>query len=135
MVRRWVFTDPYLHSNDPDYTYTVAFNPREMTSLWPTKRVTARMTTAVTGQALVTEGAAMPTEWTFKGTIFDQTHHDALLRWVNKRNRITIVDHYGRTISAYLTRYDVAPKRSLNVPWRHEYTISALVFSVGPAAT
>lgn len=128
MVRRWIYTDPYV----PE-TYTVPINPREMGSLFAEKPVTSRQTSARDGQALLFEGSAPPAPWTYSGTILDSAHYAELLRWSQKGNRITITDHYGRVIPIYLVRFDPTPKRSMGKPWRHEYTMSALVLGAPSA--
>lgn len=126
-VVRWIMEDPVTSE-----TYTVHINPNEMTSLHPKKNITSRVTTAIDGKTMLFEGRAEPVEWQFSGAVLEYAHYDALKDWVyNKNYRIRIRDHWGRIIVCYLTGFDPTPKRSLQHYWRHQYTITAIVFSVG----
>lgn len=129
-VRRWVFTDPYTNE-----TYTVPLNPREMTSPFADLNISQRHTTAVDGRALLFEGSSPPANWQFSGAILDANHYAALLAWKEKRRRIRITDHYGRQIEVLLVSFNPTPKRSLGKPWRHEYTMDALVLAKPTAPT
>lgn len=127
-VVRWIFNDPVLNES-----YTVHINPNEMGSLFPQKRITSKTTTAIDGKVLVFESKAAPVDWQFSGFLLQPEHHDKLHEWVYDRNyRIRITDHFGRIITCYLTSFTPTPKRSLQHYWRHDYTIQAIVFDVGP---
>jgi hypothetical protein len=130
MVQRWVFSDPYASE-----TWTVPINPREMDSPFFEKNVSTRVTTAVNGRVLLQEGSPQPREWSFSGAILTAEHYAELKRWVEKRNRITITDHFGRIIECYLLHFDPQPKRSLGKYWRHDYTVRALVTKAPTAPT
>lgn len=127
----WVFTDPY----DPDpatNTYQPPINPNKMTSLFPERALTQAVTTAIDGQVIFFEGQAKPQQWQFSGAIFDADHYDMLRSWVyDRRRRVTVTDHYGRDIICVLTKFDAQPVRANGKYWRHDYTISATVVSVG----
>ena len=122
-VLRWVF-------DDGTEEWTVPINPNEMTSPFPTKNVSVQGTVRVTGKPIVFEGNIRPAEWQFSGVILDSDHYSKLLAWANKRRRIWITDHFGRLLDVYLTGFKPTPKRSQRY-WRHDYEITALVFSVG----
>jgi len=134
-VHRWRFIDPSNGS-----TYVFEHNPNHMNSPFPRRNITARTTTAVTGQTVLTEGNSGPAEFTFGGSIRSKAHYDALRSWVYdddgrpRTRRIIIVDHFGREMQAVLISFDPQPKRALNVYWRHEYEMTALVTKVGPAS-
>ena len=133
-VHRWRFLNPATGES-----YTFEHNPDHMNSPFPRRNVTARTTTAITGQTIITEGNAGPAEWTFGGSIRSKAHYDALRSWVYdddgrpKNQRIIIVDHFGRELDAVLMSFDPTPKRALNVYWRHTYEMTALVTRVGKA--
>lgn len=133
MVHRWVFYDPHM----PE-TWTVPINPREMTSPFPERSIQALGTTAIGGRTLVWERPSEPKVWEFRGAILDHEHYEQLRYWTyDKRQRITITDHFGRPIQCLLLSFDPEPRRALNhqglVYWRHDYTCRAMVFSVGEA--
>lgn len=125
---RWKLTDPYTGD-----VYTFYPNPNEMTSPFPTRSVQAKTVTSPAGQVIFTEGARTPAEWSFGGDILDPTQYEALRAWVYDRRgrRVVVSDHYGRRIICVLTQFDPTPKRAIGKYWRHTYTISALVVSVG----
>lgn len=131
-VVRWIFHDPYT---DPVETWTVPINPNTMTSPFRDKNVSTQVTTAVNGKTLLFEGNAAPAQWQFGGVILDHDHYQELLRWINKRNRIQITDHFGRQMWAYLLSYKPDPRRALGRYWKHDYTIDAIVLSAPTAPT
>lgn len=123
-VHRWIFDD--LAGEQ----YTVPINPNKMTKFKAPRSIQTKVTTAVNGQALFFEGRRPPQQWQFSGVILHKDHYLALDHWVYEKGRISIIDHYERQISVVLTDFDATPKRSVHFPWRHEYTISGLVFDV-----
>ena len=131
-VQRWIFHDPFA----PE-TWTVPMNPSEMSSIFPEKNISTNATTALTGQVLLFEGATTPVNWNFQGTTLDRAHHDELLRWSQKRNRIRITDHFGRVIPVYLVNFDAIPQPAPQTPrkWRHTYTMTAIIVGQPSAAT
>jgi hypothetical protein len=128
-VKRWVFHDPVTNE-----TWTVPINPNEMGTLFPEKNIMVQVTSAVDGQALLFEGQSSPVSWEFSGVILTVAHHQELLRWSRKRNRIRITDHYGRVIECYLTKFAPVPKRSQR-KWKHDYTMSAIITKTPTAPT
>ena len=89
-------------------------------------------TTAMDGQALLFEGFAAPTEWTFSGSTLDAANYEALRAWTYDRpgRRLYLYDHYGRRMTIVLKQFAPTPKRSIGKYWRHEYTITALVLDI-----
>jgi len=127
IVKRWVFTDPATGE-----TYTMPRNPSAMTTPFPQRNITAKMTTAINGQMLLTEGSPTPANWQFTGITVDAAHYEKLRHWVNDINhRVQITDHYGRVIDCVLLLFDAKPKRDMHRLWSHDYTVTALVIKVG----
>lgn len=125
-VKKWVFQDPA----SSDY-YHLPYNPNNMTSPFGPKNITYQATTAIDGNKLAWEGQEAAVQWQFEGYIRSQTEYDAFVFWRNKRNRIWVTDHYGRAWLGYITNFDAKPRRSMNVPWSHTYTMTFLIFG-GP---
>jgi hypothetical protein len=130
-VKRWVLSDPY-DTNSATNHYTFPRNPVAMTSLNTERQVTSLGTLG--GTILLHEGARAAKAWQFNGPILDKAHYDALYGWVyDRRRRVQLTDHFGRTISLVLTTMEAVPVRRVNIYWSHDYTISALVLAVSPA--
>lgn len=131
-VYRWSFHDPATGE-----TYVFEQNPNQMTSPFPNRKITSQTTTALNGRTIFVEGNADAVDWSFGGSIRSKQHYEALRSWVYddngvaKRRRIVITDHFGRTITCMLTSFNPTPKRAVNVYWRHDYEIKALVTGVG----
>lgn len=130
MVMRWALYDP--HNGE---SWIMPINPREMSSPFPEKAVSLRQTTAIDGRALLFEGSSTVPDWTFSGRILTADHYAQLLYWSQKRNRITITDHFGRIIPCYLLKFDPTPKRAINRYWSHDYTMTAMVLEAPSAPT
>jgi len=128
MVQRWVFEDPAVPES-----YTVEYNPNQMSSPFREKKSGISTTTAIDGQALLTESQPQPKTWQFSGFILSQVHYDALLKWSLKPNRTYITDHWGRKLSVYWTSFNPEPKRGLQYPYRHTYTCQLLVLGIAAA--
>jgi hypothetical protein len=130
-VLRWVIVDPY-DTNSLTNTYHFPRNPRDMSSVYPDRPVTAMTTTA--GKVLLYEGATPPKPFTFSGPILDKQQFLDLQTWVyTKKRRLNITDHFGRVISCILTTVDMVPKRRVNYYYSHEYVVSGLVLGVSAA--
>lgn len=128
---RWRFEDPY--DSDPETnSYTFPINPNQMSSPFPEKAISAMTTTAIGGVPLVWQGNTPPKSWTFGGEILDAAHYEALRSWTYDRNRrLYLFDHFGRRLILVMQSFDPAPKRAVGRYWRHTYTCTALVLSVG----
>lgn len=130
-VVKWKLHDPY-DTNTATNTIYVPINPNAMTSPWPARQINTAVTTAVDGQVIFMEGNAKPKEWSFSGDIMTPYHYDLLRSWVyERRRRVVITDHFGRDITCVLTNFDAVPKQVQRKYWRHTYTITAIVVSVG----
>lgn len=120
---RWVFTDPTTAE-----TYTFPRNPNGMTSPY-LPQVTTPMARTIDGRARAARALAVPVEWSFKGDIRTQAHHDALAAWAAKDHRVHVTDHLARTWEVMLTQFDADEQRPrLSTPWRFTYQMRALIY-------
>lgn len=124
-IVRWHYYDPKTGEN-----WTVPINPNEMTSPWSERNYIVKATTAgpAGGVPVVFEGVRQPRQWTFSGTTLDLAHHDELLRWAMKPNKVFITDHFGRTFAVMLDHFDAIPKQRASHMQRHTYTMRATIF-------
>lgn len=125
-VVRWVFADPAGILA----TETVLQNPNAMTSPFRVKRASSAGA-SLTGTKRALLPPLTPQAWSFSGSIRTQEHYQQLERWCAADRLIRITDHLGRTWPVQITKFDPTPKRSVGVPWRHDYTVNALVYG-GP---
>lgn len=127
-VKRWTLKDPY-DTNPLTNSYLFPRNPETMSSPYPERSVSSMVTVA--GKTLLYEGTTPAKQWTFQGPILDKAHFDALHKWVyDKKRRINLVDHYGRTINLVFISLSLEPKRTVNVYYSHTYTVTALINSI-----
>jgi hypothetical protein len=67
----------------------------------------------------------------FSGFIRTQEHHDALLRWCRKVNRLELTDHFGPHLVD--PHHPVRPhekRPSMRVPWKFDYTVKAIMYGL-----
>lgn len=129
-IRRWQFIDMKT-----GVAWTVPINPNVMTAPWPERKYTVKATTAgpAGGQHVVYEALPDPKPWTFGGTTLFLDHHDQLLAWSQVKNKVKIIDHFGRTFICTLDLFDAIPKQSRSHMERHTYTMHATVYGYIPA--
>lgn len=124
MSYRWEFDDGVGEH------YIIPINPNKMTALKAERPISTRVTTAVGGQVLLFEGRRPPAAWNFSGVLFTKDEYDQLDHWTYSKGRITITDHYRRVLTVVLQGFDPTAKRSIGVPWRHDYIVKGLLLDV-----
>lgn len=126
---RWVFLDTVTTE-----TYTVPMNPKAMTSPFLSHATTPGTRSPVDLRFYGTRRAIRPAkEWQFSGLVRTQGHHDALVYWASKTNLLNITDHYGRTFAVRIRSIDMQDRKAnRQVPWRLQYTVTALSYGVVP---
>lgn len=125
MSFRWTLTDP---TDDTSYTFEI--NPNDGGSPAHKKNFKSQGTTAPAGRTLLFEGADDPQQLQFKGTVLSQAQYEAMVLWWSKRYQITLTDDLGRSFPIYITEFTPERKRSRSHPWRHDYTVTALILDV-----
>lgn len=125
MTIRWTFTDPVAGDS-----YTMDMNPNAMSSLGGPLQVRAAGIMPK-GKVLLYGRPALPTDWEFTGVLRTQAQYEAFVDWMDRPNRIHLTDHLGRTLTIQMKSFaPVGGRARRGVPWRHTYSIKALVFSV-----
>lgn len=125
MVVRWTLYDPVLSE-----TWTMQVNPNDGGTPDNAKTVNYTNTAAPDGKALVYEGrdAVQALDWT--GIILTQEHYDTYIHWFAKRRQVLLTNDLGIQTWIYLTKFTPKRKRAVQAPWKHEYTVSAIVLDV-----
>lgn len=124
MVVRWVFNDPYASAS-----YTFEINPNEGGTPTLEKTFSSIRTASPVPKRLVFEGRPKPKQMAFSGVVREQDQYQALLTWRNKRRQVQVTDDLGRTYWIYITNLEFSPGGREPAPWRHEYTVEAIVLS------
>lgn len=121
-VVRWTIYDPISNT-------TTAFevNPSEGGTPSYKKTINYKSTSAPNGKVVVFEGRDEPLTIKFTGTILYQTQYTQFLTWYNNRHQVQVTDDLGRQFWIYFTSFDATRKRAIHHPWRHDYTVEAIV--------
>lgn len=123
---RWTLYDPM-----GGLTYTFHLNPREGGSPTYRKKFNYQNTSAPGGMTLLFEGQDEVKEITWDGTILEKEHYDALLEWWDKRRQLKLTDDLGRSYWVYLQNFEPVRVRAALHPWKHTYTIKAVIVDWG----
>lgn len=125
MVVRWTLHDPVLSE-----TWEMQVNPNDGGTPDNGKTVNYSNTAAPDGKTLVYEGrdAVQTLDWT--GIILTQEHYDTYIYWFAKRRQLLLTDDLGRETWIYLTKLTPKRKRATGIPWKHDYTVNAIVLDV-----
>jgi hypothetical protein len=124
-VVRWTFYDPTTL-----VTYTVPINPNDGGSPSYQKSIARQMTTAPDGKTLLFEGADQVQTLEFSGVLIEQAHYDAFVTWFNKRHQVKVTDDLQRTFWIYITGFAPKRQRAAKAPWKHQYSVSALILDI-----
>lgn len=122
MVVKWEFFDPTNST-------TVAFeiNPSEGGAIAYKKNITTQSTLAHDGKTLVFEGAQVPPEINFSGTILTETQYNQMVTWFNKKHQMQLTDDLSRVMMVFITEFTPVRERARNYPWKHSYTCKAVI--------
>jgi hypothetical protein len=129
---RWIFTDPVAAPSDPNKTWTVPRNPREMESPIPPRSITGAGNLA--GQVIPYEGTVQPHQWSCRGRVLNQGHYVKLMLWRSKQNRFTITDHYGRVLTVAPIKLSVTARATVHNYWDGEYEFTFMTLAYDESA-
>jgi hypothetical protein len=118
----WEFYDPVGNE-----TYNWEINPNDGGYPSRSKNISYEATAAPNGQTLAFEGRESPASLSFSGTILTESQFNTLNDWYLKRNQIRLTDDLGREFWIYIKSFNPTRVRSINYPWRHNYSIEAIV--------
>jgi hypothetical protein len=132
-VRHWVFSDPMPGGLG---IWTMAQNPDAMSTPHAPLPMEFEVTTSPEGQAHVWVGAVSGHSWTFSGFVMTEAELNELVAYGALKRRIHIIDHRNRAWTCTIEKLDLTPVRPRETgagtyPWRHRYTVSALILA-GP---
>ena len=112
----WTFYDPV-----DDETYNWEINPNEGGYPARNKNILFEATAAPNGHTVAQEGRDTQETFSFSGVIL------TLNTWFEKRNQILLTDDLGREFWIYIKSFNPTRQRSAKYPWRHNYTIDAII--------
>lgn len=122
MVVRWSFEDPVTTE-----LHVFSINPNTGGTPQFKKNITAHVTTAPDGAALLFEGRKDVERGEFKGIVRTEQEYDDMLYWFNKTNQIYMTDDLGRLSVIYITDLQLQRERAVQMPWKHSYTVQYTV--------
>lgn len=118
----WVFTDPYTSD-----TVTLEVNPKEADSPQLSRQITYASPAAPGSGFVAQEGRQKPQTMSFTGITLSEDQYNVWITWFSKNTPFDITDDLGRTFRVYVTDFKPKRVRSVNFPWRHEYTVDCMV--------
>ena len=121
-MARWTFTEVGTTNS-----YTFDMNPTQASSPVRRRNITYQTTAGANGRVLVSEGRAEPPTIQINGSLTTEAQYTALDTWANKRALVDIQDDLGRTFRSVISTFDPTRVRSVLTPWRHDYTLEAMV--------
>lgn len=119
-VQRWTF-------DDGTTTVTLPVNPHSGGTPERTKNISEIGTTAPNGIPILFEGSRPAAHIEFDGKVLDQTHYQLLYDWWDKSKVVEIVDDLSRHFFVYFETFTARRVRSALHPWKHEYSMRAVV--------
>lgn len=119
-VQRWTFDDGVEQ-------VTLPINPKDGGSPEFTKKVAELGTTAPDGIPILFEGSRPAMKEEFSGVLHTQEHYELLWEWWDKSRAVTITDDLDREIVVYFESFQPRRVRSALYPWKHEFSVRALV--------
>lgn len=122
----WQFYDPV-----EDETYYWEINPNEGGYPDRTKNISYQSTSGPNGQTVAFEGRQNPMTMQFSGTILSQSQFDTLASWYEKGNQIRLTDDLNRSFWIYIKSFQPRRVRARSAPWKHTYTIEAILLDWG----
>lgn len=125
-MARWTFRDLNLST-----TYEFAISPNATSPVSFERRVTKTPTVAATGKVVLFEGRRAAPPMDFAGVVLDQASKTALDTWWSKRRVVELTDDLGRVSNIYITSLTWERAPTAAHPWRHRFTVQAIVTSGG----
>lgn len=122
LVTRWKLYDAV---DDLEFTFTL--NPREGGTPQSRKTVNYQNTAAPGGNTLIYEGRDEVQTLEWSGIILEESHLNQLQSWFEIRRQLLLTDDLGREFWIYITSFTPQRIRTINRPWRHDYTMSAII--------
>ena len=122
------FTRWKLETLDASASYVFAMNPNAMAPPHPADAVTFAYTR---NGYIGIRTPAVPVSWQFSGILREQAQYDALVLWVTThRTKVRLTTDLNERLVVRLSGLSADRQASgRNVPWRHTYTMKALVYS------
>jgi hypothetical protein len=116
----WIFEDEAASQ-----VYEFPINPREATMPAVSKTFTPVPTTR--GRSLLFQGREQSSLITLSGTLLTEEEYLAFREWSQKDRQIKITDDLGRVYWVVIKTFTPRRVRSIEYPWRHEFTITCVV--------
>lgn len=110
-----------------DEIYVFEMNPQTMKSPHGPKAMVVGASTLWDRQRTRQQHAS-PYQWEFGGVVRTKTQYDAFMRAWFRGELVEVTDHLDRSVIAKFVAVDMVRAGRRQAPWRHTYTVQALVF-------
>lgn len=122
---RWTITDP-----GTGITETFLMNPDAGGSPSRKRTFTYQATAGVGGTTLVFEGRPEVQTLEFSGTLLTEAQYEFLDGCLDKANQVLLVDDLGRSFWVVFSEFSPTRVRAAHSPWKHTYTLRAIIVDV-----
>jgi hypothetical protein len=116
----WLFED--VHAS---LSYELEINPKDTTM--PSIEKTLTPTPITRGRPVLFQGRNREQSMTLSGTLLTEDQYNALRAWTQTDKQIKVTDDLGRSYWVVFTSFDPRRVRTVEYPWRHEFSISGIV--------
>lgn len=122
---RWTLYDPAT-----DTTRTFLVNPNAGGTPAYKKNLTFVATAAPQGQTLAFQGRADPQYHDVSGTLLTEAEFNFFVAAYNTQNQMLLTDDLGRQFWVVVTEFTPVRVRAATAPWKHTYSLKALIVNV-----
>lgn len=111
-------------------TFRFQHNPKAMSSVAQPHRTTSLRASPIDGKIRAMRQPDSPFPWQFTGKVRTAVEYERLVDWCDRRNRLRITDHLGRTHEVLMQAFEATPveKSGNGNPWLFTYTVKAIYY-------
>lgn len=118
----WTFTDTVTSA-----TVSLEVNPNQADSPILEKNITYVSASGTNGAINMQEGRDTKKTMSFSGVTLTEDQYNDWVTIFNTRNTLSLEDDLGRVFEIYVTSFRPKRVRSVQYPWRHEYSVDCVV--------
>lgn len=127
----WTWVDPAVGGLGT-YTFQVRYSSTAQGSdqISAQRTLTYELQGTPNGPPLLFEGQDQPTQMTLSGLLLYEADHVTMWNFYKLRHLTTITDDRGFIRQIYCSSFQTTRIPSVIYPWKHSYTLVALIYSM-----